>query len=143
MRFFFSTFGRMYALPSMTLCFRNVMKCFQSPLFRYYLNEFQMIPFSLSISCTRVFSCYIPLVLYTYSKASDLKNVSASSCTTFIYTVIECLLTAMLFIFTDYQFRFFVSIFACWFHNWVISFTSNSLPKKYLMQETGKQCLTR
>ena len=75
LRFSFSSFGRIYALPSMALCFRHLMKCFQSLLFRYYLNEFQVIPFSLSISYTWVFSCYIPLVLYTYSKASYFKKI--------------------------------------------------------------------
>jgi hypothetical protein len=74
LRFFISTFGRMQALSSVALCFRYVMKCFQGLLFRYYLNEFQMIPFSFSFPCTGVFSCYIPLLLYTYNKVSYLKK---------------------------------------------------------------------
>ena len=119
LRFFVDTLGRRYALSNMAVCCRHLMKCFQGLLFGYFLNEFQMVPYSLSICCTRVFTshaCCITIVRPLILKF--FRHLPAPHFYILHYNVYYKLYYLSRIIKSGFFLsRIFVSFFVCWFHN--------------------------
>ena len=63
--FYISTFRSMCAVPTMAVFFSYLTSCFRDMLLRYFLNDFEMVPFA-PVVIGIIFVFYIPRALCLY-----------------------------------------------------------------------------